>query len=502
MADSSEATFAQAKKDILEQFDATFQDGRRVLQRDQLAAIMRRLLPEVTAEEVDLMLSAAGTAVAEDGTARYDSFIAWLIDGQPGAEREQAARLILEGKTSVGEKARTRENVSGDQAAQCGVDGQNPSAVGSHPVRACNGEEAAEWIVEERNPAKQASRVCNGQQGTEWIVDGQQPGVAEKQTVRMSNAPYSGLHRQIPCTCGCLTGQNLARMVAESARELLPKRIIMVRHGESEGNVDKSVYQRKPDNALELTDRGSAQALAAGLRIKGLIGEDKVHLFVSPFQRTLQTARNIALALGDQIIHTEKDPRIREQEFGNLQGADFETYREEQKMVGRYFYRFPTGESGADVYVRVKDWWDSAMLPLNLRPMFPHADTVVVVTHGLTMRLILMSMFMWSPNTFHTVWNAGNCDMYVLRRDLSIPGHSPYRLDPTEGDMPRSTISLLVKFRHKRDEMVRLEDYLSLPMPRTHQTSLVCKMLQEQHGINPDEVESVDFYAGNFKKYL
>ena len=32
------------------------------------------------------------------------------------------------------------------------------------------------------------------------------------------------------------------------------------------------------------------------------------------------------------------------------------------------------------------------------------ASSIIVVTHGLTMRLILMQLFHWSPNTFHTVW--------------------------------------------------------------------------------------------------
>lgn len=46
---------------------------------------------------------------------------------------------------------------------------------------------------------------------------------------------------------------------------------------------------------------------------------------------------------------------------------------------------------------------------INNRPSYEHdgCDVVVVVTHGLTMRLILMQLFGWSPNTFHTVWNAG-----------------------------------------------------------------------------------------------
>ena len=55
-------------------------------------------------------------------------------------------------------------------------------------------------------------------------------------------------------------------------------------------------------------------------------------------------------------------------------------------------YRFPTGESGADVYTRVCQWWDQAVMRSNLRHAQRPWDSVVVVTHGLTMRLILMQV--------------------------------------------------------------------------------------------------------------
>ena len=42
-------------------------------------------------------------------------------------------------------------------------------------------------------------------------------------------------------------------------------------------------------------------------------------MVVSPFERTIQTAGFIREAFEDQIIDTQLDPRIREQEFGNLQ---------------------------------------------------------------------------------------------------------------------------------------------------------------------------------------
>ena len=56
--------------------------------------------------------------------------------------------------------------------------------------------------------------------------------------------------------------------------------------------------------------------------------------------------------------------------------------RKQQQAVGRFWYRFPTGESGSDVYSRVRTWWESLM-QINLRPNYERVDTVIVVTHGL-----------------------------------------------------------------------------------------------------------------------
>ena len=101
---------------------------------------------------------------------------------------------------------------------------------------------------------------------------------------------------------------------AAAQRRLLPKRIILVRHGESEANADVSLLRHKPDNLIELTAKGSRQALAVGQRIKKVVGDEKVCLVVSPFERTLQTSRNLRLALDEsQIVKTSVEPRLREQ---------------------------------------------------------------------------------------------------------------------------------------------------------------------------------------------
>ena len=45
------------------------------------------------------------------------------------------------------------------------------------------------------------------------------------------------------------------------------KRIYLVRHGESEGNLDTTLYLNKADHAIKLSPKGIGQAMTAGLKL-------------------------------------------------------------------------------------------------------------------------------------------------------------------------------------------------------------------------------------------
>jgi broad specificity phosphatase PhoE len=96
----------------------------------------------------------------------------------------------------------------------------------------------------------------------------------------------------------------------------------LVRHGQSEGNVDESAYTRIPDNKISLTETGWNQAVRCGKQIRKLIETDgcddwKVYFYVSPYKRTLQTLKGIGMAFErDRIVGVREEPRLREQDFG------------------------------------------------------------------------------------------------------------------------------------------------------------------------------------------
>lgn len=47
-----------------------------------------------------------------------------------------------------------------------------------------------------------------------------------------------------------------------------PKRIILVRHGECDANIDENKFATIPDYTIELTPKGYEQALEAGKKTK------------------------------------------------------------------------------------------------------------------------------------------------------------------------------------------------------------------------------------------
>jgi len=50
-----------------------------------------------------------------------------------------------------------------------------------------------------------------------------------------------------------------------------PNIIIVVPHGESEANINKKLYEDKPDHLMGLTESGNEQCVEAGIKLKSLL---------------------------------------------------------------------------------------------------------------------------------------------------------------------------------------------------------------------------------------
>ncbi|WP_220126921.1 histidine phosphatase family protein [Rhodococcus spelaei] len=198
-----------------------------------------------------------------------------------------------------------------------------------------------------------------------------------------------------------------------SAPAHAPERIVLLRHGESEANIDPAIYERLPDYRIPLTARGVEQARAAGQRLRAEFDGRKVCVYVSPYLRAYQTLD--ALGIDDLIDRRIEEPRLREQDWANFQDPhDIARQRELRNSYGHFFYRFAEGESGADVFDRVSTFLETLYRHF-AKPDYP--PNTLVVTHGLTMRLFCMRWFHWSVEYFESLNNPGNAESRTLVRE-------------------------------------------------------------------------------------
>ena len=217
----------------------------------------------------------------------------------------------------------------------------------------------------------------------------------------------------------------------------LPRRIVLVRHGESTGNVDESEYTRTPDSQIPLTSLGRAQATSTGEALREMFeadGVDDYELFfhISPYRRSKETAVGIARAFDpNRLAGVREEPQLREQDFGNFQDLKAKQQeKRERQSFGRFFYRFPNGESGADVFDRITMFEDHLVRDIDAG-RFSENTNLVLCTHGLTLRLFLMRWFHWTVAEYERIANPANSTPVILER-IEGPKVNPERFHTKE----------------------------------------------------------------------
>ncbi|MDO5502881.1 MAG: histidine phosphatase family protein [Actinomycetia bacterium] len=148
------------------------------------------------------------------------------------------------------------------------------------------------------------------------------------------------------------------------------RELILVRHGQSVGNVaaeaadrdelhEIDVPARDPDVELSETGREQAEALGRWLAEQPEDERPEV-VWTSPYRRARETAE-IALGVCDAQLDFRVDERLRDRDMGVTDMLTAygirEKYPEEaerREWIGKFYYRPSGGESWADVAFRVR----------------------------------------------------------------------------------------------------------------------------------------------------
>ncbi|MDQ1732294.1 MAG: hypothetical protein QOK10_2453 [Pseudonocardiales bacterium] len=187
-----------------------------------------------------------------------------------------------------------------------------------------------------------------------------------------------------PCLCkaACepLTGMFGAMPITE---------LILVRHGESRGNVAREIAEAasaerididRRDADVELSELGRDQARSFGRWLASRPADQPDLVWCSPYLRARQTADIVLSEAGlERKIHL--DERVRDRELGVLDmltsvgvRAAFPAEADRRRWLGKLYYRPPGGESWSDVALRIR----SLLADLERRPAAEHTRVLIV----------------------------------------------------------------------------------------------------------------------------
>ena len=175
-----------------------------------------------------------------------------------------------------------------------------------------------------------------------------------------------------------------------------PRRLWIVRHGESTGNVARqaamsaglaeiNIDHRDIDVPLSANGEDQAVALGRWFGRQGQEGRPEV-VIASPYLRARRTAELVAEHGGFADVEFSWDERLREKEFGildRLTTAGIEERYPEQarfrSLLGKFYHRPPAGESWCDVVLRLRSLMDTIALHHNGQDVLIVSHQVVVL---------------------------------------------------------------------------------------------------------------------------
>ncbi len=180
-------------------------------------------------------------------------------------------------------------------------------------------------------------------------------------------------------------------------------RLILIRHGESEGNAAGFVQGRLD---FGLTDLGRIQAQATAERLASFKAD---RLISSPLLRALQTAAYIATPLGIAIEH---EPDLMEYDMGAASGLTGAQIREKFPEVVASWQKglrpvFPGEEGRSTFHARVNAFLDRYSAT---------DETIVAVAHGGVVGAICYSVLGLEPSR-RGAFEAANCGITEIGLD-------------------------------------------------------------------------------------
>lgn len=213
------------------------------------------------------------------------------------------------------------------------------------------------------------------------------------------------------------------------------KKIYLVRHAQSNSNVNPFALQKTANPSIELTDIGIYQANQTAGFLNNLFknNQEKLIIWNSPYKRTRQTADIIKKSFTGQFIEKESI-YLSERQFGLVDDVanyrhqyldEINHYKLHTQSKTEFFVRPPLGESPFDMCIRLDAF---------LRTVIETSDATnhIIVSHGAAIRGLMMMALDWKFEQYGSEPNANNASVLALSlNDNKTWGSSGYIFKPS-----------------------------------------------------------------------
>jgi broad specificity phosphatase PhoE len=192
--------------------------------------------------------------------------------------------------------------------------------------------------------------------------------------------------------------------------------ITLIRHDLSQQNTGELSSVDVGDCNIPLSSRAH-KAHNIG-RLLGAKYIREALLYRSPYLRTRQTMDRIIEGAGLNVadLRIFEDPRLREVEHGYIGIDGQENMR---KVHGWFLYRYNGGESPADCFDRTCTFFDSMHRQahrMKQRAKNGKRPNIIIVSHGLTIRCMVMRYLHLTIEQFESIHNPDNCDVITIAK--------------------------------------------------------------------------------------
>lgn len=196
------------------------------------------------------------------------------------------------------------------------------------------------------------------------------------------------------------------------------KQIFLVRHAQSEEDVDPNIRNGVHDSRIAITSTGKSQVEnIAKILYPKISGYKHIKIVTSPSNRAYQTMSLFCSYFPAISFEVVREKCIKNLNWGNVDETTLKEVEQERYRVGVLYFQFPKGDNTSELVKRIEKYIERLIRDGHDET---YSECVIIFTHGFALRIITKALLNMSDEEFRYLSNPPNC--YVATVNITKLG--------------------------------------------------------------------------------